>query len=713
VAPICFLHIPKTSGTSVAIYIQSQVDTAAVCPARYGDDYTALGAAKLTAFEFFRAECDASVLDLLPPASAVVTLLRAPLARALSHWRYIQRLPEHRLHEQFQRGHGSFEQFAAAMPANPMARLLAASGAAPRSMWEPIDVWPDDELLDRAVARLEQCAVVGLAEHHDESLALVADHFGWAPPARLPRTNAAPLEDGRAHATPAAAAMFADRNPVDLELYRIARTMFDRRRNLASASSRMARFRRRVAADAQMLTQRHVIDMCRPVRGSGWLPVVETERGRIRPIGAGGRASLAVPVTLGRFTKLEVVCPVMSSDEALATLEISVNGEVVAFERLEQPFGVTIRAPLPPTALADGFTQIEFRTGGGVAVPHGHTGAESDLEATLGISRVELIPYDPASLRATRRDAGAKAPTTVRAARLFWRTSPTWAFDEDLEHRIDRLDLWNRVEELQRDGYTVIPEVVPPATVRRARELIDRYAVGSPHRTRRRDVHQPFLFDPLFTDLLLHPVQLALADAVCGKGLLDSQTGLVRDRNSNPQGLHAENALWLPAPYPDHHYVCSAMLTCDDFDVANGGTCFVPGSHRTRVDPSPDESLDLTGAVTPSAPAGSLIVWLGGTWHGANQRMTDGERISLLTIFTRPSLRPAQDIRAIPDPFVDTDELRLRLRRSDPFERDGEPDHDPDAMLHWIRNQPLTGDQPITCGWDQTVADTRKGRIPR
>ena len=710
---ICFLHISKTSGTSVTMYLESQFHAAEVCPARSGDEFSALGPAKLRGFKMFRAECDASVIDLLRPATPVVTLLREPLARAYSHWRYIQRLPEHRLYEQFQHEHATFEHFLTALPTNPVAKLLAArerSGASPGGLWEQSCDSGDDVLFDRALSRIESFAVVGITEHHDESIAQIAHHFGWAPPGRLPLTNAAaPLPDGYV-ASAAEQAVFDERNNVDCALYRAAVAIFERRRRLVDPQARAALYEERVATDTSQLTGRLVVDMCSPIQGSGWLRVVDTESGPMRPIGVGGIASVDLPVTVGRFTKLEVSCPAVSSDLALASLEITVNGEPIAFGHRLDPDRVTLNAVLPPSAPTERFTRITFRAQGGVAVPPNHTGALSNLEATLGISRIELIPYDPKALRVTFRRAGADPAPVKRSAGVISRQGPTWTFAVELQRRLDQLDLWGHVEALQRNGYTVVEQVVTPETTRRARAVICRLAVGSNHRTRRRDILQPLRVDPLFVELLVNPVQLALADAVCGKAMLDSQIGLVRDRTSNPHGLHAENALWLPAPYPDHHYVCSAMLTLDDFSDANGGTCFVPGSHLTKLDPTPEQSSALTGAVTPEAPAGSLIVWLGGTWHGARQRMTEGERISLLTSFTRPSLRPAQDIRGIPDALVDTDELRVRLRRKDPFERIGWYNDDPDEMLHWIRNVPHDG--ALTCGWNETVdADRRRNQL--
>lgn len=702
---VCFLHLPKTSGTSLNMYFESQFERTDICPARSGDEFEAIGAARLSEWRYWRAESTASVLRLLPPGTPVVTMLRDPLDRIYSHWRYIQRLPEHRLHEQFQREHSGFDYFLESVVDNPLARLLAAPADAPAcSVWELNGCEVDaNDLFDRALGRLESFAFVGLIEHHNESVELIADLFGWSPPHHLPITNAAP----RSASTPTIGAddrrRFEVRNEVDIELYKAATHLLRRRSCLSTPDERRSIYRRRIAAKAQPLKNRLVVDLSSPFHGGGWLPPVETEVGTIRPISVGCEATIDLPVVLGQFTKLQLACPAVTSTDVIDSLEISVNGQVVPFSVKPEPVGVTIQAAPPPGNPDDGFTTIGFRVAsGGLEVPPNHTGAVNNMVATLAMSRLELISYDSSAMRVGSVKPSTNNAAGQRAARFFWQRSPAWTFDEELRSRLDEFDLWANVADLQRDGFTVVRDFIDRQTVARSRAAIQRLAKTSGHRTRRSDVMQPLRLDPLFVDLLLNPVQLALADAVCGKGLLDSQAGLIRDRSSNPQGLHAENALWLPAPYPEHHFICSAMLTLDDFDEPNGGTCFVPGSHLSRVDPTPEDSLSLKGTVTPEVGAGSLIVWLGGTWHGAHQRTVEGERVSLLTIFTRPSLRPAQDVRALPSTLLGEPELRLRLRHADPFEQSEWYSGDPEAMMHWIRNTPRDGD--VTCDWDQVLS---------
>jgi ectoine hydroxylase-related dioxygenase (phytanoyl-CoA dioxygenase family) len=59
-------------------------------------------------------------------------------------------------------------------------------------------------------------------------------------------------------------------------------------------------------------------------------------------------------------------------------------------------------------------------------------------------------------------------------------------------------------------------------------------------------------------------------------------------------------------------------LGASDYTSENG-TRFVPGSHKLARHPNTAEALDMSSAVTDCA-AGSIILWNGGTWHGAVPR---------------------------------------------------------------------------------------------
>jgi len=66
----------------------------------------------------------------------------------------------------------------------------------------------------------------------------------------------------------------------------------------------------------------------------------------------------------------------------------------------------------------------------------------------------------------------------------------------------------------------------------------------------------------------------------------------------------------------------------------------VPGSQVYGRAPEAGEGLDERVAI--EAPAGSLVVWGGSTWHGSFARKLPGLRLSLVSSHTRPFVIPQE-----------------------------------------------------------------------
>jgi ectoine hydroxylase-related dioxygenase (phytanoyl-CoA dioxygenase family) len=88
------------------------------------------------------------------------------------------------------------------------------------------------------------------------------------------------------------------------------------------------------------------------------------------------------------------------------------------------------------------------------------------------------------------------------------------------------------------------------------------------------------------------------------------------------QILHREEDPFSYFPLPRPNMVLATMWAVGRFTADNGGTLLVPGSHRWDSDrsPEPDE------VVSAEMPAGSVLIWLGGTLHGAGSNVTADER---------------------------------------------------------------------------------------
>lgn len=702
-----FLALPRTTRAATGMYLEAQFRSGETCPARTTLEFDRLDRDALARYRLFISDHGASVLGRIPADTAVVTFVRDPLARAISLWRMTGRTPDHPRHAELLANDSSFEWFLQTMVANPMARLLSAAEDAPVGAGWDANPWDGGVLIDRAVARIESCAAVGLHEFHDESIRLIAHRFGWAPPHHPPLLDPVPLRHTHFEPTARAREILATRHAADLAVYSRAAELFERRRRLVDRDVSRRLYERRLACHATDLTQRVVIDVGRSAPGSGWLPSVEVDDGHVRGIGPDGRATIDLPIRLPRFARIEVCCSASGNVAAIDRLTVGVNGMPVALQARFEGGAVVLHGVVPKGAEPPPFTCIEFRTEHNFRNGFGEEATHSGLDFGVAVSSVALMPYEPSRLRATSASPDLNAAPDPERARRLLEPGPTWNIDDDLRSRLDSLDLWHNVEELQRDGYTVVRDIVTHDTIARLRDLALRVTTASGDMARSRESWLPLGFDPQFVDFFQHPVQLALADLVCGKAMLASYGAFARDRHSHPNALHTENAMFLPAPYSRHNFVVSTMLACTDFSREAGGTCFVPGSHLTLVDPSYDESVDLVGAVAPDAPARSLIVWLGGTWHGAFQRMLPGERVSLFSIFTRPQLRSVQDLRSIPDSMLTSAEMRLRLRRADLYDRadrGGLPANAAEQM-GWVRSQP-TSASATSIEWGGSLSST-------
>jgi hypothetical protein len=130
-------------------------------------------------------------------------------------------------------------------------------------------------------------------------------------------------------------------------------------------------------------------------------------------------------------------------------------------------------------------------------------------------------------------------------------------------------------------------------------------------------------------DVMCHPLLLAMCDRVllpsCARYQLNLGHLLQRGPGSDEQWLHRDEAVWSDMPRPHPELQLAAVIAFVDFTRENGATRVVPGSHLW----ADRQLLPAEQVVAPPGPetiayaempAGSAVVYLGGTIHagGAN-----------------------------------------------------------------------------------------------
>jgi len=137
-------------------------------------------------------------------------------------------------------------------------------------------------------------------------------------------------------------------------------------------------------------------------------------------------------------------------------------------------------------------------------------------------------------------------------------------------------------------------------------------------------------------EVMCHPLLLGLCDRVllpsCARYQLNLGQILQRGPGSPDQILHRDEVVWADVPRPAPELQLATVIAFVDFTVENGATRIVPGSHhwQDRDRPPieqmlapPPEAETVARAVMP---AGSAVVYLGGTIHGAGANVTSNQQ---------------------------------------------------------------------------------------
>ena len=139
---------------------------------------------------------------------------------------------------------------------------------------------------------------------------------------------------------------------------------------------------------------------------------------------------------------------------------------------------------------------------------------------------------------------------------------------------------------------------------------------------------------PAARALVTHPISAALCKHHLGPNCDQYQlhvTGALEVApGARAQILHREEDPFPIFSLPRPALVVASMWAVSDFTAENGGTRLVPGSHRW----SADRAYTPEEVVAAEMPAGSVLYWMGGTFHGAGANVSDTRRFGLILSYS-------------------------------------------------------------------------------
>jgi ectoine hydroxylase-related dioxygenase (phytanoyl-CoA dioxygenase family) len=194
------------------------------------------------------------------------------------------------------------------------------------------------------------------------------------------------------------------------------------------------------------------------------------------------------------------------------------------------------------------------------------------------------------------------------------------------------------IQELQEQGYTIVPQMIDPAWLEELRAAVaERMEIegenaGAEFRKEANSQRLANLVDKgeTFRRVVSHPELLAAAELVLGPDwkLSSLNYRAAEPHSDSAQPLHCDMGLLLDA---QGYAVFNSVWMLDDFTPENGPTRAVPGSHRSGSLPPathPDETIIL-------GRAGDVIMMNAHCWHGGTANRTDRPRRSLHGFFIR------------------------------------------------------------------------------
>lgn len=201
------------------------------------------------------------------------------------------------------------------------------------------------------------------------------------------------------------------------------------------------------------------------------------------------------------------------------------------------------------------------------------------------------------------------------------------------------------VTALDEHGVVVLDDVLTPAEVGAVRAGLAPVVAATP---RGRNDFEGFATRRAFSllaktrsadGLVLHPLVHGAAAAVLGHHQLSVTLAIAIGPGETAQGLHTDDTIY-PLRRPHDEVMVSCMWAVDEFTGANGATRIVPGSHRWGNDEFPPEGEPGTPATMGS---GSVLVWLGSTWHGGGANVSDRDRLGVNFEYIASWLRPQEN----------------------------------------------------------------------
>ncbi|NJN85066.1 MAG: sulfotransferase family protein [Leptolyngbyaceae cyanobacterium SL_7_1] len=384
---LCFIHIPKTAGTTFTAILDAKFNQAEICPAAVWSELTQLSPEELAHYKLLRGHFYYYVYKFLPQKPVYITMLRDPIERVISGYEFMRRhrpsrpegLPTHEKALTM-----SLKEYVCD-PSVPGITNAQTRHLSMNLYKELSDDLNHPKWLESAKENLEEFAFVGVTERFDNAMALLAYVFGWNPLLEYQNLMVAPKRLRQESLSADVIEAIAERNQLDIALYQFAKEKFNVQydqmlQNLSEqfnypASDQLEpqqiytllekHYEYRHAILERSPVPQFLFDFNQALLGRGWHLREGLERNHVfRWTGPGTLSTLDLPQLEPQDTTIQFRIINTVASDILESLELQVNGCKISFFPLHSDVITTVfQGEIPASCLVSElpFTRLTFK----------------------------------------------------------------------------------------------------------------------------------------------------------------------------------------------------------------------------------------------------------------------------------------------------------------------------------------------------------------
>ena len=198
-------------------------------------------------------------------------------------------------------------------------------------------------------------------------------------------------------------------------------------------------------------------------------------------------------------------------------------------------------------------------------------------------------------------------------------------------------------EALMRDGYVIIENLLDAETCAAIKQqclpLLAKKGRNDFEGEETQRVYNVLGKTRATDALATHPRILGLMDKFFRPGFLLSQSQIINILpGETPQGLHTDDSFYR-LPRPRQPLGAATVWAIDEFTAENGATVMVPQSHNW----GDDRQARFEEAFPAVMPQGSVVFFLGTTWHGGGENRSDKPRFAITHQYCEAYMRQQEN----------------------------------------------------------------------